>query len=188
MINIKSRLEPNIILTIDIHSYLYITIVIKDKEDNILDLFYIQKNKTCYNIRRDITDIIKKAISEYEVDTIIMEKNQLFIDKIDRYPDPLVYRNITLGFGIKISIEDNFYDMVKYIIELPQNDWRSTILNRTTKYSIDLYKSHILNTLDESEDRMKIIETYNFYKVLCLSESVKFDNLMNRKYQTNKGD
>ena len=106
-----------------------------------------------------------------------MEKNQLFIDKIDRYPDPLVYRNITLGFGIK-----------KYIIELPQNDWRSTILNRTTKYSIDLYKSHILNTLDESEDRMKIIETYNFYKVLCLSESVKFDNLMNRKYQTNKGD
>lgn len=184
----KKKIEPNIVLTIDIHGYSNIAMVVRQKE-KILCFRHIEKfSSNYYNIRKKIIEIMLSLHEEYNFDTIIMEENQLFIDKIDRHPDPLVYRNILLGYGISIAIEDNFYDSIPYILEIPELEWRKYILNSTTKYSIDLYKSHILSQEQLSEEELNIIEQNNYYKLLCISESIWFDKLIDRRYQINEGN
>lgn len=184
----KKKIEPNIVLTIDIHGYSNIAMVIRQNDD-ILSFAHVEKsNLNNYNIRKNVLDLLKLLYKQYNFDTIIFEQNQLFIDKIDRHPDPLVYRNILLGYGIANSIEDAFYDTVSYILAIPELEWRKYILNNSTKYSIDLYKSHILSQEKFSEAELTTFEQNNYYKVLCISESVRFDKLIDRRYQINEGN
>ena len=103
-----------------------------------------------------------------------------------KYPDPLIYENILLGYGIETSLEDNFYEKVKYLLSFSIQEWRLEILNKFTKYAIDLYKDHILLKGGFTEEDYDIIVRYIYYKVLCLSECIFSDKLMNKRYQINK--
>ena len=181
----KEKIEPNIILSIDVHSYRNIPMCVTNSEGNILSITFVEKQGSYHTIRMKIIDMINILRQQFKIDTIIMEQNKLFIDKIDRHPDPFVLSNITLGYGIKISLQDKYYNRIHYILELPQKEWTDKVLNKTTKYSIDLYKSHIA-LRDLTQDYMNIIEQNHCYKALCLSESVSFDELMNKKYWINK--
>lgn len=188
----KSRkiIVPNNTLVIDIHANRFITFIVINKESpKILALTYIDKyTLEQYFLRQRVVRIINDYIDEFDIDTLIYEQNKLFIDKIETNPDPNVYRNIVMGFGIKISIEDNFYSTIKHIIELPDYEWKKKVLNSSVKYSIDLYKAHITSYETFSQAELDVFQTYNFYKVLCLGESIFFDTLMNKKYQINKGE
>lgn len=181
----KEKIEPNIILSIDVHSQRNIPMCVTNNNGEILSLTFIEKQGSYHTIRMKIIDMINILRQQFNIDTIIMEQNKLFIDKIDRHPDPIVYRNIVLGFSIEVTILDFYYKSVKNILSLPLKDWRNKVLNSTTKYSIDLYKSHIA-LRDLTQDYMNIIEQNHCYKALCLSESVSFDELMNKKYWINK--
>ena len=182
----KEKIEPNIILSIDIHSLRNIPMCVTNSDGNILSLTFVEKNASYHTIRMKVIDMINLLRQKHPIDTIIMEENKLFIDKIDRHPDPIVYRNIVLGFSIEIAVLDFYYKSIKNILSLPLKDWRNKVLNSTTKYSIDLYKSHICLRDDISQEFMDIINTYNFYKVICLSESIFFNSLMDIKYKLNK--
>ena len=97
-----------------------------------------------YKIRKNLVNLINKLLEEYEVDTLIFERNQLFIDEMTKYPDPLIYNNILLGYGLEITIENNYYEKINHILTFPIKEWRIEILNKFTKYAIDLYKDHVL--------------------------------------------
>lgn len=181
----KNKIKPSIILTLDIQNYYGIPMVVTTSTNDILAITKIMKGGTHYRIRQQVMEFVDLFLQKYNIDTILMEQNKLFIDKIDRHPDPFVLSNITLGYGIKISLQDKYYNKIHYILELPQKEWTDKVLNRTTKYSIDLYKSHIA-LRDLTQDYMNIIEQNHCYKALCLSESVSFDELMNKKYWINK--
>lgn len=181
----RNKIKPSIILTLDIQNYYGIPMVVTTSTNDILAITKIMKGGTHYKIRQQVMEFVDLFLQKYNIDTILMEQNKLFIDKIDRHPDPFVLSNITLGYGIKISLQDKYYNKIHYILELPQKEWTDKILNRTTKYSIDLYKSHIA-LRDLTQDYMNIIEQNHCYKALCLSESVSFDELMNKKYWINK--
>jgi len=184
----KKKIEPDIVLIIDIHGYSNIPMIVR-QNDQILSFTHVEKSSlNHYNIRKKVKELILLLYKQYQFDTIIFEQNQLFINKIDRYPDPLVYRNILLGFGIITTIEDTFYESVPYILAIPELEWKKYILNKATTYSIDLYKSHILSQEKFSEEELNIIEINNYYKVLCLSESIGFDKLMDKRYQINEGN
>lgn len=181
----RNKIKPSIILTLDIQNYYGIPMVVTTSTNDILAITKIMKGGTHYRIRQQVMEFVDLFLQKYNIDTILMEQNKLFIDKIDRHPDPFVLSNITLGYGIKISLQDKYYNRIHYILELPQKEWTDKVLNRTTKYSIDLYKSHIA-LRDLTQDYMDIIEQNHCYKALCLSESVSFDELMNKKYWINK--
>lgn len=181
----RNKIKPSIILTLDIQNYYGIPMVVTTSTNDILAITKIMKGGTHYRIRQQVMEFVDLFLQKYNIDTILMEQNKLFIDKIDRHPDPFVLSNITLGYGIKISLQDKYYNRIHYILELPQKEWTDKVLNRTTKYSIDLYKSHIA-LRDLTQDYMNIIEQNHCYKALCLSESVSFDELMNKKYWINK--
>ena len=174
---------PGVILTIDIHAFRNITFVVTDLDGTIIALSAIDKLfLPGYNVRKRCVETADILIKNHHVDTIIMEDNQLFIDKIDRFPDPYVMRNIVLGFGIKTAIEDRYLESMRYIFEFPEHDWRTKILNPAVKYSIDLYKAHVKQREDLSEDFMKIIDDGNYYRAICLSESARYSSLMKEKY------
>lgn len=181
----RNKIKPSIILTLDIQNYYGIPMVVTTSTNDILAITKIMKSGTHYRIRQQVMEFVDLFLQKYNIDTILMEQNKLFIDKIDRHPDPFVLSNITLGYGIKISLQDKYYNRIHYILELPQKEWTDKVLNKTTKYSIDLYKSHIA-LRDLTQDYMNIIEQNHCYKALCLSESVSFDELMNKKYWINK--
>ena len=181
----RNKIKPSIILTLDIQNYYGIPMVVTTSTNDILAITKIMKSGTHYRIRQQVMEFVDLFLQKYNIDTILMEQNKLFIDKIDRHPDPFVLANITLGYGIKISLQDKYYNRIHYILELPQKEWTDKVLNKTTKYSIDLYKSHIA-LRDLTQDYMNIIEQNHCYKALCLSESVSFDELMNKKYWINK--
>ena len=181
----RNKIKPSIILTLDIQNYYGIPMVVTTSTNDILAITKIMNGGTHYRIRQQVMEFVDLFLQKYNIDTILMEQNKLFIDKIDRHPDPFVLSNITLGYGIKISLQDKYYNRIHYILELPQKEWTDKVLNRTTKYSIDLYKSHIA-LRDLTQDYMNIIEQNHCYKALCLSESVSFDELMNKKYWINK--
>lgn len=184
----SNKIEPKILLVVDLHSFINIPLIVTDTDNNILKLTSVSATSSSYTLRKQVVAKIKELINEFGVDTIIMEQNRLFIDKIDKYPDPLVMRNITRGFGLQVAIEDNFYECVPYILSIPEYEWRVRVLNRKVTYSIDLYKSHIelAGKFDDAE--LEEIARNNYYKAICFSESVLFDDLIHRKYQINKGD
>ena len=92
-----------------------------------------------------------------------------------------------LGYSLEVLLDFNFHTCIENILALPYYDWTAKILGKSARYSIDLYKEHILNQSIYS-DYLEEIDLYNYYKVLCLSESVLFDSLMQEKYRINKGD
>ena len=174
---------PGVILTIDIHAFRNITFVVTDIDGTILAVSAIDKLfMTGYNVRKRCVETAEILINNHHVDTIIMEANQLFIDKIDRYPDPLVMRNVLMGYGIKTAIEDKFLESMRYLFEFPEHDWRTKVLNPAVKYSIDLYKTHVKQREDLNEAFLKVIDEGNYYKAICLSESARYSSLMKEKY------
>ena len=181
----NKKIEPSIILTIDTQNPFGIVLPVPTIKNDILEVVHIQKSGYPYYTRKRVLEFIENFIKQYTIDTIIMEQNKLFIDKIDRHPDPYVMFNVCLGYGLKISIQDKYYTTISYILEIPQKKWTSKVLNITNKFSIDFYKSHILlRQLTDKE--LQIIEQCNAYKALCLSESVNYTELMNKKYLINK--
>ena len=184
----STKIKPNIVLTITIHNYLNIPFIVTNSLGQILDTFNITKVGSNYNIRKRVIDMINVIRSSYEVDTIILEQGKLFLDKIDKYPDPYVLRDVVLEFGIQVAIEDAFWD--NYIIlAFPEYEWKAEVLGKyKSKYAIDLYKSHVLHRCDIPKKQLINIDVNNYYETVCLSECVLFDKLMNKKYQVNKGD
>jgi len=80
-------------------------------------------------------------------------------------------------YGFNPDLVYNFEEFLKAT--------QMAVLNITNKFSIDFYKSHILlRQLTDKE--LQIIEQCNAYKALCLSESVNYTELMNKKYLINK--
>ena len=183
----KNRIEPKIALTIFVHGYKNIPFVVTDSAGVIKHMTDVSHIGTNYAIRRSVIAKIIELVELYEVDTLILTQNKLFVDKVDRYPDPLVLRDIMLGYGIQVSVEDNFYTQLD-ILAIPDYEWKNLILGKGARYSIDLFKSHVLHRTDIPKKQMVLIDTNNYYEAVCLSESVLFDNLMQRKYQINKGD
>lgn len=115
----------------------------------------------------------------------MIEENKLFIDKIDKYPDPYVLKNILLQYSIQITLEDNYLEQLKYFFVIPQKEWISTILNYYARYAIDFYKNHILEKIESYEEYKDLIESGNFYKILCFSECCSYSKFMNKKYLIN---
>ena len=183
----RNLIEPSVILTLCTDNIMNIPVIITDKYLSILSMTNITKSGNHHNIRTRLISHIEPLLTQFNVDMIILEQKKLFTDTFSKYPDPYILRNVTLSFGINISIEDAFWDKVKYILEIPRKDWTDKILGKADRYSIDLYKSHILQQSISSE-LLTTIEQNNYYKALCLSESIWFDRLMDKKYQINKGD
>ena len=183
----KKKLNPSVIITIDTSSILNIPIIVSTSTAEILYMTSVPKSTEYYYIRKNIISTIKTLKEQYNVDTILLEQNKLFIDKIDKYPDPYILKNVLLGFGIQTSIEDNFYESLT-ILSVPDYEWAGKVLNKKARYSIDLYKAHILNRTNIPIKFLVTIENNNYYKAICLSECVLFDSLMDRKYQINKGE
>ena len=179
-------MEPTIILTIDTSSRYNIPLILTDINNNILFMDNINKiQNSHYNIRKQLILKLKDLIPKYNIDTILLEQNKLFIDKIDRYPDPFILNNVCLAYGIHISIQDNFYTTVKYIMELPNQNWQNIVLNSKVSYSIDLYKQHVkLKNLDSNT--LNVIESNNYYKAICLSDSMQYNALKQYKFVVNR--
>ena len=151
----REKIEPNVILTLSTGNLMNIPIIITNFTGMVIATTHVDKiGYNNYHIRKRIKEVIDSNISKYSVDTILIEQNQLFIDKMDKYPDPLVLKNILLSFGIQTTIEDNFWDKVKYIMEIPKYEWKKDVLNKKVDYAIDLYKSHILLRKDIDADML----------------------------------
>lgn len=183
----REKIEPSVIISITTHNIVNIPIIVTDFTGNIKTMTHIDKiGYSDYHIRKGIVSIIDRLIPEYGVDTILIEQNQLFIDKIEKYPDPYVLRNIKLGFGIQVTLENKYWDSVKYIMEIPRWEWKKEVLHRKADYAIDLYKSHILYRQNLSDDQLKEIDENNYYETLCLSESMLCSKFLKKSYQINK--
>ena len=183
----KNKLKPQKILTIDTDNTYNISIIVTNSIGELLYMNKVLKTGEYYHIRQSVLNVIDNLIQKYEIDTILFEQNKLFIDKIDRYPDPIILKNILLGFGIQITIEDRYYKSLT-ILAIPEYEWKSKVLGRKVMYAIDLYKAHILHRTNIPIKYLINIENNNYYKAICLSESILFDALMDKKYQINKGD
>lgn len=182
----KELITPTNIITITTTNVLHINLVVTTNTNKILHLEKLPKlHSQNYMIRKNLKTLLDRLISDYDVDTLVIEQNQLFINKIDRYPDSLVLQNILLAYGIKIMIEDNYYDKIKYILEIPRWEWKETILHKKVEYAIDLYKSHVLIRSDLDEETLKIIDYDNYYETLCFSEICLYDKFLKEKYQIN---
>ena len=52
-------------------------------------------------------------------------------------------QNVKLNYGIQVAIEDNYWNKVNYIIELPKYEWEDQIFNNKGKCSFERYKKYI---------------------------------------------
>ena len=185
----RHTIKPGNTLVIDIYgnNQGIIPMIVVTPELDILSMCHATGVGKHHIIRKNVITLTNMLISQYNIDTILLEQNKLFIDKIDRHPDPFVLSNVLIGYGIKVAIEDNYYDTVKYILQIPEKDWRKKVLNPSVTYAIDLYKSHV-ESLQLPTNTLETIDKDNYYKSVCFSESILFRDLMHDKYQINKGD
>ena len=183
----RYKLNVSHMMVIDTSGSYNIPIVIVGEFGNVLYMTDVAKVNDYYLTRQMLISEIDNLIKEYDVDTIVFEENKLFVDKIDKYPDPYILRDVMLGFGVQVSIEDKYYDKL-ILVSLPEYEWKKCVLGRKFRYSIDLYKSHVLSRYDVPIKYLEDIRKNNYYKAICLSESILFDSLMHKKYQINKGD
>ena len=181
----KNSLNPHVILSYDVDSYLGVCIVVTSSSGTILCLANKPIVRDNYLTRKAVISCIKQLVSKYNVDTIMFEQNKLFLDKIDRFPYPYVLQNVMLRYSIQVTLEDLYYD-TRVLISLPEYEWKNAVLNRKVNYSIDLYKAHIKYRTDIPMKTLIQINEGNYHKVVCFSESVMSDSLMNKKYQLNK--
>ena len=182
----KQKIQPKIILILYTKNIGIIHFIVKDIENNILHLDTIEyipyKLINTISLRRQVVDKSLEIINEYNVDTIILEKTKLFTDGIAKYPDPEVYKNVLLNFGIQISIEDKFINIIKYLFEIPYKDWTETVLNSKQKYILDQCKNHISILNELTDEQEQIVNQYNFYQALCFSDVIKHNNIISKKY------
>ena len=54
----KEKIEPNIILSIDVHSYRNIPMCVTNSEGNILSITFVEKEGSYHSIRMKIIDMI----------------------------------------------------------------------------------------------------------------------------------
>lgn len=183
------KIEPEFVITL-IVDFNGISIA-TTKEQTIYDLFFIpiisvNKKLEEQELKQKILYKIDELLYKYNINTIIMERNKLFTDKMDKYPDPYILSDILLKYSIQITLEDNYINKIKYFMQLPDWEWVPTILNKKSRYAIDLYKNHILSKGFNGDDILKQkLDSGNFFKVLCLSECSLYDKLMNKKFQIN---
>lgn len=182
----KNKIEPLIILSIDFLSITNIPMVVRTISGDILEFRSVYKIKNQYKVRQDVIKNIEELKTKYNIDTILMDQNKLFIDKIDRHPDPYVLHNVLLYYGVEVSILDRFYNTIDHILALPDWEWKKHILGNI-KYSFDLYKAHVKEQ-EIYADYIKTIDYDNYYRVVCLSESVNFTELIDKQYKLNKGE
>lgn len=186
----KYKITPEYVLSIII-DFDGISLAVT-KEQEIFNLFFINTYSQIHSkldehiIKQKLMYKINSIFEEYPIDTLLLEQEKLTIDKIDRYPDPYILSNILLKYSVHISIEDSYLQKVKYFMEIPIWDWTNTIFNKKARYTIDLYKNHILTRgLIGSEEIQEEVKLNNYYKVLCFSECSLYPKLMDKKYQLN---
>lgn len=188
----KNKIEPSMIITVDLHNYQNIPIVVTNSIGNVLDISSVNRFLKSHIVRTKVIDIMNDYINKYSIDTILFEENKLFTDTISLYPDFYVMQNVKLNYGIQVAIEDNYWNKVNYIIELPKYEWEDQIFNNKGKCSFERYKKYIqyrnniMNIVPT--ELIETVDINNYYRALCLSTSILSDKLMNRKYQINKGE
>lgn len=182
----KTYLEPYTMLVVDTSDYLRVSLIVVNFAGEILHMCNVLNIDEYYFARKSVISEINNIISEYGVDTILMEQNKLFTDKMDKYPDAHTLRNIIFNFSLQVSIEDMYFDKL-VLLSIPEYEWKKAIFGRGTFLTMDLYKSHVLRRCDIPIKFFIDIEKNNYYKAICLSESILFGNLMHTKYQINKG-
>lgn len=187
----KIKIEPKIILTLGIE-FNRISVVVRSIEGDILKLVGIpisvsRKKSDEQELKSLLISKINEIIDECLVDTIIIEKNKLLVDRFNLFPDFYILNDILLRYSVQITLEDNYFNRVKYFFEIPQKDWLNVIFNKNTTYSIDVFKQFVVNCGMYNDELLAIIDSNNSYKTLCFSESVNFSNLLNKKYLINEG-
>lgn len=183
----KNIIIPDVTLIVDTTAHLKIPILIIDNTDILyIDCLAYIFCESQYDIRKQLITKLKELVQEYKVNTILLQQNKLFTDTFTIHPDPYVLSNITLSYGIKIAIEDNFYSEVTNILEIPQKDWERQVLRGVPENTIDRYKSHI-EVRSFNSNTIQQIEDCNAYRAICFSESILYNTLMNKKYLINKG-
>lgn len=180
----KTTIEPSVVLTICTSDIFDIKLVLRNIKGDILELRSISKLPKLHIVRKNVISVINELLQLYDIDTIILEETKLFLDKIDKYPDPYILNNVCLNYGLKISIEDNYYNYVKYIMEYSKYEWRKYVLGHN-KYGVDLFKNHVLNTIPLTEAEIEEVGSGRYFEVLCMSDVVKYNTLLNKKYQIN---
>lgn len=182
----RNKIDPAVILTICTSNPFSISMTVTSRFGKILALEEISSKGKEVVVCRLLLNCAEKLVQDYGVDLIIMEECKLLVDRIDRFPDNRILRDITLAYGVAMFIEYTFWEQCKILL-FPDYLWRKEVLgSRSAKYSIDLYKSHILHRGDIPKKTLIDIEKGNYYECLCLSECATSGTLCNKKYQINK--
>ena len=180
----NKKIEYNIVLTLYTHQNCSIIYIVKN-HNNILyqqTFNYSTINDSNYIIRKNVMGHCANIINRFNVDTILMEQTKLFTDSFSKYPDPQIYKNVTLSYSIQVSVEDHFMDVVDNILVIPYTDWTQEVLNTRFKYIMDRCKEHILLDTNLTDEQLTKIQELNSYQALCFSECTNYDKLMNKKY------
>lgn len=183
---IRNKIDPTMVLTICTSNPFTIVMTVTDRFGKILALDEISSKGKEVVVCRLLLGRAEKLVQDYNVDLIIMEECKLLVDRIDRFPDSYILRSVTLAYGVAMFIEYRFWEQCKILL-FPDYLWKKEVLgNKSAKYSIDLYKSHILHRADIPKKTLIDIENGNYYECLCLSECSMSGTLCSRKYQINK--
>lgn len=158
-----------------------VNFIIRDNIGKVLYFKSVEYATNNYYSRKRIIDLIKDLLERFEFNTIVYEDVRINLFTISKYVDPNVFNDINKAYSLKISIEDRFYEIVEYMIAIPHKAWTIEVLNSYDGILLDKCKRHILYT-NEFKDYIQDIEDQNLYTALCFSESIKFDNLINKKY------
>lgn len=183
----KNTIEPNVICTMIVDTSNIVKYCVTDKEDNLLSIKQVVGYATPFKIRQKIVQDLRDIHLKYGIDTLLLQKTKLFTDGITTYPDWMTYNNVLLNYSIETTVDDNFHNIINNILVIPPNEWARLVLNNSQLKSFDAYKKHITNQqFKYTEEQFEIFHQFNFYKLLCFSESVHYENLMNTKYLLNK--